>query len=689
MKLPKFIDRLLVSYGIKEDEQKLYLQSYHYQRAIELRNQSRDGDAFEELKTELQEHPKNGHAHLLIAEIHLDHKVLGTALQACNNALDILLDTEDKDSISRAYYTRCKTQRALGEKEKWLSDAELANEYDANNVDALGELGDYYYYSEDFTSSDAQFNRIITLQPHNPYGYMGRGRNDQARNSHEAAIKHFDRATQLDENYYAAYSFRAESLIALGKKAEAVDNIIDCIQLNSQDRKAHDLMIQLVKSDFKTLKLKLMSKAIKNPDNDEWYRTLGWACAGAGNMIDSYDAYNKAYNINFSPEIQDFKAFCLSKLGLYDLALNDINSAISKMPDNLDLVEKKANFYAELGEINSAIDEITKIMDKEPDNYKAYYNRGRFYFEKKDYEKSIDDFSTCISLKDSFALSYLFRGWALSELDQEDKAKADFEYIVEKSEILEDGDISLGLALYLIDQDDNAVNATKSLLESVNTCDWRAAGDLLMYAAAVYCRTNHQNDAIDCIQKAIDNNYIRQWYMRNGMLLSPLANNEAYQNILENLDAVITSNREKIQCQSEKSNTDSLKGVKAEIPFTREGKMCKVQCSINGLDLHFIFDTGASEVTMSSVEATFMLKNGYLNEDDLSGKQYYRTADGSVAEGVKVNLRNVVFGGVSLTNVKAGVVTNQRAPLLLGQSVMERLGRIEIDNESEKIVING
>lgn len=84
-----------------------------------------------------------------------------------------------------------------------------------------------------------------------------------------------------------------------------------------------------------------------------------------------------------------------------------------------------------------------------------------------------------------------------------------------------------------------------------------------------------------------------------------------------------------------------------------------------------------------------MLKNGYLNESDLSGKQYYQTADGSVAEGVRVNLKNVVFGGVSLSDVKAGVVTNQRAPLLLGQSILERLGRIEIDNEKNVIVING
>ena len=109
--------------------------------------------------------------------------------------------------------------------------------------------------------------------------------------------------------------------------------------------------------------------------------------------------------------------------------------------------------------------------------------------------------------------------------------------------------------------------------------------------------------------------------------------------------------------------------------------MCVVKCTINNLPLHFIFDTGASIVSMSDVEATFMMKNGYLSSKDVVGKQHFMNADGSVSEGTILNLRNVNFGGVSLDNIQASVVKNQRAPLLLGQTVMQKLGRIEIDNE--------
>lgn len=82
-----------------------------------------------------------------------------------------------------------------------------------------------------------------------------------------------------------------------------------------------------------------------------------------------------------------------------------------------------------------------------------------------------------------------------------------------------------------------------------------------------------------------------------------------------------------------------------------------------------------------------MMKNDYLSSKDVSGKQYYQDAIGNVSEGTVIVLRKVDFGGVTLQNVKASVVKNQKAPLLLGQSVLSRLGRIEIDNENKVIKI--
>lgn len=58
-----------------------------------------------------------------------------------------------------------------------------------------------------------------------------------------------------------------------------------------------------------------------------------------------------------------------------------------------------------------------------------------------------------------------------------------------------------------------------------------------------------------------------------------------------------------------------------------------------------------------------------------------------ISEGTIINIRNVNIGGLELKNVRASVVKNQRAPLLLGQSVLSRLGKIEIDNDKKIIKV--
>lgn len=91
-------------------------------------------------------------------------------------------------------------------------------------------------------------------------------------------------------------------------------------------------------------------------------------------------------------------------------------------------------------------------------------------------------------------------------------------------------------------------------------------------------------------------------------------------------------------------------------------------------------------MSMTQLEANFMLKNGYLQPSDFVGRERFIDANGDVSEGSVINLKNVEFGGLILTNVKASVVRNQKAPLLLGQSVLGRLGSIEIDNANKKLI---
>lgn len=106
---------------------------------------------------------------------------------------------------------------------------------------------------------------------------------------------------------------------------------------------------------------------------------------------------------------------------------------------------------------------------------------------------------------------------------------------------------------------------------------------------------------------------------------------------------------------------------------------------LNGVDMEVIFDTGASDIVISSVEALFLLKQGKLSEEAIEGQAYYGIADGSVAVGTVINLRSVEIGDRVLYNVKATVVDNVEAPLLLGQSALARFGKVSINYNDNTI----
>lgn len=112
------------------------------------------------------------------------------------------------------------------------------------------------------------------------------------------------------------------------------------------------------------------------------------------------------------------------------------------------------------------------------------------------------------------------------------------------------------------------------------------------------------------------------------------------------------------------------------------GGVYEVPCVIDGIPMSFIFDTGASDVSISLTEARFLYKQKLLTDQDIVGTQNYSNANGDVTVGMKIILRSIVVGGIKITNVEASIVNNGSAPLLLGQTAMAKLGKFEFDSQA-------
>lgn len=104
--------------------------------------------------------------------------------------------------------------------------------------------------------------------------------------------------------------------------------------------------------------------------------------------------------------------------------------------------------------------------------------------------------------------------------------------------------------------------------------------------------------------------------------------------------------------------------------------------------MDFIFDTGASNVCISLTEALYMLKNGYLSSNEIFGTSYAMIANGDITENTEILIREIVIGDIVLNNVRASIVHELKAPLLLGQSAISKLGKIQLDGNILKIYKN-
>ena len=114
------------------------------------------------------------------------------------------------------------------------------------------------------------------------------------------------------------------------------------------------------------------------------------------------------------------------------------------------------------------------------------------------------------------------------------------------------------------------------------------------------------------------------------------------------------------------------------IQMEKDGGVYKIPCEINGLRLKLIFDTGASNVCISESIALMMLENGYLEYEDIKGSGSSIVADGRIVDNTRINIKSLKIGEITLNNVEAVVIHQQSAPLLLGQSAIQKLGIVSI-----------
>jgi len=137
---------------------------------------------------------------------------------------------------------------------------------------------------------------------------------------------------------------------------------------------------------------------------------------------------------------------------------------------------------------------------------------------------------------------------------------------------------------------------------------------------------------------------------------------------------------------SDLSNKSKQSNVISLIP--KEGGVYEIPVIINGvLKISFILDSGAAGITLSSDVALTLMRTGSINQADFLEPQKFILADGTVVENDVVNLKSIEIGDKKIENISASISPNIEAPILIGTSVLESLGKITIDYKRGILII--
>ena len=655
---------------------------YNLQKAYEVLQNDHDEDqALKLLSDQIKSTPDNVECWLLMCRIYRNQKEYGRAMSSVNEAIRVNKPKKSGFVNSTLYWWKSSVYDDMDNNEQeieWLKKAlDAARKDNKENVQNISfDLGQAYYEAKKYDESDAVYRQMVKEDETDQAAMTGLARNMIQREDYAGAVRMLDASQKYGDDYSETYRFRSEAYDKMGETDKAID---DALLWFEKDEDAYDSAIIKLMMKHRTYAIAKAKTSMKSSDSkDAWRVLLLSIYEEAGeyeNAIKEYDALEEDYGKD--EFIYAHRADCYNKLGLTDMALSEIEKAIELEADYSNICSK-GGILRTAGRYAEAIEVFDQAIEVDPLYAFAYYAKGWCHELSGDDDKAMECYDLGIDLDKEYAYIYLMRGQIHLKRGDKIKAEEDFNTVLQLDTVVTDGSCRQ-YALHFLGRDEEADEWMQKLIDD-------EPYDMGHYydKACLYSRMGRTDEAVKALETALEMGYCAFTHIENDDDMDAIRGRNDFR-------ALIVKYKEKLAARIQKMGID-MTAVKeeqiTEVPITRKaGGTFNVDCSVNGLALNMIFDTGASDVSISKVEADFMLKNNYLSMSDIKGKQYYQTADGGISEGTVITLKEVRIGDAVLHNVDASVVKSQKAPLLLGESVLQKFGTFTVDNINSKLII--
>lgn len=657
--------------------------NFKYYKAVEILDEGGDTAEARKLAVEnIKENPKHIDSYLLVAGIDRGEEDYSSALRQVDQAMK---NNHRESGISDAVLLWWKgiIYAELGDTRKAVETMQqvvkVAKKEKSEHLSSMLEnLAQFHYDLKEYDAADNVYHEIKKLDESSLLPDIGLARNLIAREKYDEALAILDECIKYDRDYAEIYRFKMHAYEGKKEYKKMIDAMMTLFEKSDDaDYIDTDMLMKDVKYSVALLKEKIAAE----DDNALWKVVLASVYQESHmypEVVSIIDGLIDEYG--YDEDLLEERGDCYAEMGMTELALADMDKAIDICDER-----NRAYYYARRAEIyraaamyEEAIEDFTKLIDRYPTDAYGYYARGWCKELAGDLDAAMEDYDEGIAVDEEYPYIYLMRGEGYVLKGQNELAKQDFEKVIEIDTVA-DGSSCRQYALLFLGRNAEA----EEWMDKIIDADPDDPGNWYD-KACLYARMGRCDESVEALRTAFEKGFRAFQHIEHDDDMDPVRDREDFKKLLAQYRQALEDEVAKIG----KSLQDDENKVVSEVDMKKMyGGTYEVPCAVNGLPLKMIFDTGASDVTISSVEASFMLKNGYLSDSDVKGKKHYMTASGDIHEGTILKLKEVKLGDAVLKNIEASVVHSQKAPLLLGQSVLEKFGTITIDNVNSKLLI--
>lgn len=298
-----------------------------------------------------------------------------------------------------------------------LKGLEIATKED---VDFLFQLGDLFVQKKRFTSAKRVYHKITRVMPESSFAWFKEGTTLDDLERFDAAILCYDRAIELNRNFFEAHSNKGIALAKLGRYSDAIRSYDQALRINENDPSV------------------LYNKGRTFNDLGKYNEAIKY-----------FDKSLERSNIKSEAHLEALlsKGVSLSKIGKYDDALESNNKALRIYPENWKLWLNQGIAFGKLKRYKEEIKCYNKALKINQELVAALSNKGTALtnigklYKTKYPEKACKYFNIAYKFIDkALELSpnstnvQLSKGVILGELDKIDEALECYEKVISKSE---------------------------------------------------------------------------------------------------------------------------------------------------------------------------------------------------------------------------------------------------------------